>query len=749
MRVRRRIQPITVLTLATIVPSLVLANDTSVATDEGEVLEEVIVLGRGESRQTLSVGSVQLEQLPAGTSPLKAIEKLPGVNFQSADPYGNYEWSTRISVRGFNQNQLGFTLDGVPLGDMSYGNHNGLHISRAIAPENLGRVTLSQGAGSLGTASSNNLGGTIEFFSVDLEAEPAGRVELMGGSDDAQRVFARYSTGELGALGTRLMLSGFDHDSAKWKGAGDQKQRQFNLKLLQPVGAARVTAFVNYSDRAEIDYQDLSYDILRRRGNDWDNFAPNWNTAVAAAQACAASNFSNSVACDDAYWNASGLREDTLGYLAAEWGAAESLLVKLTGYLHQNEGQGLWGTPYVPTPGGAPLSVRTTEYDIERYGAIARADWNLGRHRVNLGLWYETNDFTQARRFYGEPSLAAPTRSFTEFQRNPLLTQWEYAFDTETLQFHVQDVFSLDDTWRLNFGFKSLRVENSAATITGPNKTGSIEAEEAFLPQLGFTARLANGQEFFGTVSRNMRAFVSANTAGPFSTTAAGFEAIRNVLEPETATTAEVGWRFRAPQLEGVLTAYRVDFDDRLLAIQQGPGIVGNPAVLANVGGVTTNGVELALAWRPATGLTWFNSLAWNDSTYDNDFLNNGAVVPVGGRDVVDTPQILARSELGYDNGIFFGRVDGNFVDERFYTYLNDASADSYTLFNATVGYRFRDLGFLEELVLQGDVTNLADEDYISTIGSNGFVNSDLNGTSQTLLRGAPRQFFVSLKARF
>ena len=37
-----------------------------------------------------------------------------------------------INIRGFNQNQLGFTLDGVPLGDMSYGNTNGLHISRAI-----------------------------------------------------------------------------------------------------------------------------------------------------------------------------------------------------------------------------------------------------------------------------------------------------------------------------------------------------------------------------------------------------------------------------------------------------------------------------------------------------------------------------------------------------------------------------------------------------------------------------------------
>jgi iron complex outermembrane receptor protein len=54
-----------------------------------------------------------------------------------------------------------------------------------------------------------------------------------------------------------------------------------------------------------------------------------------------------------------------------------------------------------------------------------------------------------------------------------------------------------------------------------------------------------------------------------------------------------------------------------------------------------------------------------------------------------------------------------------------------------------------EELAVQGAVTNLTDKDYISTIGSNGFTNADPTGTAQTLLRGAPRQFFVSLKARF
>src|SRR5687767_1447945 len=138
--------------------------------DDADV-DEVLVLGRGETRQVQTISAQQIEQLPAGTSPLKAIENLPGVNFQAADPYGAYEWSTRITVRGFNQNRMGFTLDGVPLGDMTYGNHNGLHISRAIPTELVDSITLSQGTGSLATASASNLGGAIQFVSAEPSSE--------------------------------------------------------------------------------------------------------------------------------------------------------------------------------------------------------------------------------------------------------------------------------------------------------------------------------------------------------------------------------------------------------------------------------------------------------------------------------------------------------------------------------------------------------------------------------------------------
>jgi len=732
------------------------------ATDplEEATLEQIIVLGRGETRQVQSITAQQIEHLPPGTSPLKAIEKLPGVNFQSTDPYGAYEWSARITVRGFNQNRLGFTLDGVPLGDMTYGNHNGLHISRAIPSELVGRAVLSQGTGSIDTASLSNLGGAVEFFSARPDAELGATVEQTFGSDSARRTFARFDSGELGT-GTRAYISVVDSSTDKWKGNGTQETRMYTLKAVQPVGDGTLTGYYDYSDRAEIDYQDLSKDIVTRRGPDWDNFFPDWDAAVAAADACAAAGFDNAIICDDAYWNASGLRKDHLGYLALDLPMGETMEWKTTAYAHHNRGQGLWGTPYAPTPGGAPLSVRSTEYYLKRLGVLTSLSWKGNSHEVEGGLWYETNDFTQARRFYGEPSRSGPTRDFTELLTNSFRTDWEYDFDTESYVFHLQDTWSVNDKLRLNFGFRSVHAENTAHTVAAANatlvKNGTIEADEPFLPQVGFNWSISDDMEWFGSAARNVRAFASSGTSGPFSTTAAGFEAIRDVLEPETANNYETGLRFRGPAFEALVALYHVDFKDRLVGINNGPGIIGNPSVLANVGSVTTNGAEAALTWRPMNSLTWFTSLSWNDSEYDDDYTTvatvNGQgvarVVPVKGKQVVDTPEILLKSELTYDNGAFFASANVNYTDERYYTYLNQGSVDAYTLVNLAAGYRFRGFGAFEEVSVQLDATNVTDKEYFSTIDSNGFTEADPNGTWNSLLLGAPRQFFLSAKAKF
>jgi iron complex outermembrane receptor protein len=77
--------------------------------DAGEAAT-IVVVGRGEVRQAQTLSARDLAVLAPAASPLKAIENLPSVNFQSADPAGAYEWAERVSIRGFNQNQLASRL---------------------------------------------------------------------------------------------------------------------------------------------------------------------------------------------------------------------------------------------------------------------------------------------------------------------------------------------------------------------------------------------------------------------------------------------------------------------------------------------------------------------------------------------------------------------------------------------------------------------------------------------------------------
>ena len=734
------------------------ADDTAAASDAAD--GEIIVLGRGETRQVQELKTEALTILAPGTSPLKAIEKLPSVNFQSADPFGAYEWSERVSIRGFNQNQLGFTLDGIPLGDASYGNNNGLHISRAITSENIGVTRVSQGAGSIGTQATNNLGGTLEFFSLEPKGEFGVDANLTYGSSNTKRGFVRVNVGT--PDGPRGFISAAYQDAEKWKGFGNQTALNINAKAVVPVGASTFDAYFGYSDRAEQDYQDLSLEQIGRLGYDWDNITNNYALAVQIADIAANRGETGATPLnpaagtvypglitnvDDAYFDASGLRKDALGSIGLNSPLNDNVTFNVKAYYHDNTGQGTWFTPYVPSPTGVPISVRTTEYDIQRGGVFSSLNANIGAQDITVGGWYEHNNFTQARRFYAVTSRTDPGRSAQEFQRNPFFTQWRHNFNTNTFQYYVQDKINLGDA-TINVGWKGFKVSNQGTPeVSGGLASGKIKSEDWFQPHVGLAYKLGGNAEFFGGFTQVTRAFVSSSTAGPFSTSQAGFDAIKDTLRPEQSDTFELGARYNDSRFNGTVGVYYVNFRNRLLAFRNGAGIIGNPSILQNVGGVRSIGFEAAGDFRLGGGVTLFASYSYNDTTYRNDVVNalNVVAAAIKGKTVVDTPKHLLRGEVAYDSDSFFGRVSVNYMSRRFFTYTNDQSVPGRALVDATLGYRF-DLGLRAPVEIQLNAVNLTDLKYVATIGSNGFGNS---GDNQTLLAGSPQQFFATLKVGF
>lgn len=729
----------------------------------------IIVFGRGETRQVQEISAREIIVLTPGTNPLKAIEKLPSVNFQSADPFGNYEWSQRVTIRSFNQNQLGFNFDGIPLGDMSYGNHNGLHITRAISSENIGNVRVSQGAGSLGTQATGNLGGTVETFSAEPTGELGAQGNLTYGSNDTIRAFARLNLGSTD--GVRGYVSYGYGSTDKYKGQGTQDQHMGNAKVIIPIGDAKIDGWLSYSDRREQDYQDMSMGMINRLGWDWDNTYPDYARAIdyasrlndvdlisnsggspfpdgrfdysGASVATGQTYPGNVTSADDAYYDAAGLRKDWLGAIGFTTPLGEQANVKLKGYYHNNSGMGLWATPYVQSSNGVPMSMRTTEYEMDRIGAFGSVDFAIGIQNLNVGAWYENNKFNQARRFYAFASRTEPGLFFRNYPKNPFATQWEFDFTTDTFQYHVQDRIDLGMV-TINLGWKGFSVTNKAeAVVQASFPQGKIKAQDWFQPTAGFVVKVTPEAEVFGGFSQSTRAFASATTTGPFSTNQAGFDAIKDDLKPEQSDTYELGLRYNTPIFNGTLGAYLVNFRNRLLAVQVGSAIQGNPSALQNVGGVRAIGVEAAGDLKLGGGFGLYASYSYTDATYRDDVVNGNGVLVAAIKDktVVDSPEHMARGEFNYDDGQRFFRVGLNYMSRRYYSYTNDASVPGRLIVDASLGYRFTD-----KVEVQFNATNLFDKRYVGTIGSGGFGNS---GDAQTLLVGAPQQFFATLKAGF
>lgn len=567
--------------------------------------DDIVVLGRGQTRQVQTLSRSDLEQSTPGVSPIKVLAKLPSVNFQSSDAMGLNEYSSGISVRSFGQSQLGYTLDGLPLGDMSYAAFNGLHISRAISSENIGGVELAQGAGALDTPSSSNLGGTIKFTSVDPTYDAGAQAQASYGSENTYRLFGRIDTGDLGN-GLRAYVSGMHLDMPHWKGKGKNETTQVNAKFIAPIGESTITGYGAYSNYAQDDYMDMSKAIVGRLGWDWDYLRYDWKTAVEAAKVyqanpsgdCSTNVYPLGMRCiDDSYYDGTTLRRDFVGYLRLDTRIGDRIKLRVQPYYHQNKGEGTWWYPYSPTPGGANMFVRSSQYRISRGGVTGSLTIDLADHVVEVGGWYEHNTVTQGRHKYG---IDADGSNWGQRQWPELSDRfgswYDYGYKVNTVQGFVQDTWQVTDAFKVNGGFKALSVgvKNDIRFTTITAAEGKIRAKDLFLPQVGANYRFNGTVESFAAYSENVSAFGS----GPFGTDQASFAVVQRDLKPESSQTVEGGLRFHIPHFEGLLSGYHVTFKNRLGGFSPCSLIETCTSITSNVGTVHTTGVELAGTYK-------------------------------------------------------------------------------------------------------------------------------------------------------
>ncbi len=769
----------------------------------------VVVTATGTTRSAVALGAIEIQKLLPGVSPLKAIQTLPGVLFETADPWGNNEQNLSLIVHGFTTQQLGYTLDGVPLGDQQYGNYNGLSASRAVSSENVSRVVLSSGAGSLGVASTSNLGGAIETFSRDPADAFGVNLRQTLGSYGTTRSFGRIDTGPL--LGGAGYISFLHHDARAWDFKGHQRGDQVNAKYVRDDSHGTLTLYGDWQSKVEPNEDATAYGNQQTAASTYFPYTrpfiyPDRQAGLdylkgglpGSPPAALGNNFSN-------YFSAAQ-RADVLGYAKYDLRLGEGAHWSNQAYYHHDSGRGIVAGPinqaglpglfavYYPDLvvgsttsattlgnianvfGGTGYEVRTTEYKIDREGLISTLQWQVGDHQLEAGGWYEHNRSSTYRRWY---PFSEANNDLTPYDvpENPAFTQYAMQMTTDVVQLHLQDQWRITPTLQLQAGVKSnlqtadgkvLIQQKNLASNANPTlyPSGSITSNEWFLPQAGVVWDVTDHEQIFANVQKNLRQFIPYGAgsnfygASPWSLgSQAAFEQLKQTVKPETSWTYEAGIRtrrtFEGPisSIEGQANYYHVKFANRLLNVAAYNFINPGAAVLANVGGVTTDGVDVALTVNFGPHFHIYDGVSYNRSRYDTDYntaanvggVLQNVVIPVAGKQVPLTPNWLNKTIVGVDFGNVSAQLSADYIGRRYVTYLNDLSVKRTFQLGLQASYLFElpSAEWVRSVRASVNVTNLTNEKGVST----AVVTGPSGGYQAFPL--APRMAFVTLDANF
>jgi iron complex outermembrane receptor protein len=771
------------------------ASDAEADADS-QASDDIIVTGR-TTRSVTQVSSLEIQKILPGVSPLKALQTLPGVTFLTADPWGNNEQNISLFVHGFNQQQLGYTLDGVPLGDQQYGNYNGLSPQRAIISENVGRVTLASGAGDLGTASTSNLGGTIDTFSSDPKTEMGATIDQTVGSYSSFRTFVRVDSGTFGN-GNSLYLSGVRQDGRAWDFNGKQGGYQANGKFVHDDPTGKLTIYAAYSDKTEPNEDATVITVANRatapyvRPFLYPDFAAAQTYLSSGAYRAAGSNYRN--------YYSDAQRTDYLGYIKYDWNISDKITWSNQAYYHHDDGVGVVAGPidvaglpglfsfYFPggvgaptTPanlarlstifGGSGFATRTTEYRIDRGGLISTLRLELGNHHIEVGGWYEHQSSSSFRRWY---ALDVNNPS-TPYQRpgdtlTPLITQYGSEVRVDEIQTHIQDSWRVLPTLTLLVGFKSTFQKASQQVPVQPipgsfsNSTalpiGSINTSKVFLPQLGALWDVTGSDQIFVNAQKNIRQFQTSAAAGlsPFALGSQQvFEDFKNTVQPETSWTYEIGARTQRSfnfgpitGFEGQISYYHVDFSNRLLAISPTTvitSIISGAAILKNVGSVKTDGVDFAGTLHFGSHFSIYNALSYNNSRYQDNYQIGipTVTVPTAGKKVPGSPEWTNKTVVSANYSIFDVQLIGDYLGKRFATFTNDLSVPGYFTLAGRIAATIpiSDGSRIKRLAVSLNVTNITNKQAASTL-SIGAASGTFNAFPL-----APRQVFGTVSVGF
>ena len=764
-------------------PAFAVEEASDNASNKDAMLEEIMVVGRSVSYGNNATSIEMLKQQTSMTSVLATIDNLPGVLIQEGDTFGADDWSTRISIRGFGQRELGMTIDGIANGNSNYG--GGAKANRYIDTENLRGGEVSQGTADIASRSNEALGGTLNFTTIDPGTEKAMIVSATLGEFDAQKVYLRYETGEI-LKDTYAWFSISSQESSDWiDQVAENTRDHVAAKIVTSVNGIDLTGYVAYDDIHEDNYNSVNGEQFAENPN-WDRLTSEWS----------------GIPYEDQFYRRgwSTLRKNLFAYLKANFAVSE-VNFSANVYYHDLEGRGDWvpqylvdvsndgeGNPhselasgntvfggaslgriYFVDPNGVQLSPAAgcqssltsrgagPEYDPSCHegGAVPVGSFrhsHYGKQRVGFntdftwttqiggfdntlrgGLWYEDYEHNTSRDWH---KIIDSTSSF-RFEHRPYWVQFDRTFPVETLMYYIEDELDVGFV-KFRAGAKQFNVDVKKRDNFNTARNLSVTSDTGALLTAGFVAPIpVGGMEIFGGYAENSAAIRDGVVARD--------NVDLSLIEPEQADNIELGLRYSSANINANLTYYTIEFDNRSIFISSRDAVdVGidylesADGIYINAGGVESDGIEASIQYQATEALGIYASFTRNNSKYlDADR---------AGDFVIGAANDMAVLSFDYASDAYFMGLSAKYVGDRFINTLTNNSqapaaaykVDSYLVSDLYIGTTIESLGRgIEALEIRLTVNNLFDKSYAAGINTGSFFI------------GAPRTVAINAQVRF
>ena len=784
------------LAIATLCVTPALWAQTATITDVGRIAVDSLPGGSNTGLITQeetpkarsSVSKAHLETLAPTSNPYQAIELLPGVNTFSYDATGMVGGGLR--VRGFNSDQMGFTINGAPVNDS--GNF-AVYPMEYTDTENLCEIFVTQGSTDTEAPHVGASGGNIGMVSCPPADQYGFRLTQTVGQLNSYKTFARLDTGKFADGKAKFFISMSKAKADKFKGAGGADRNHLDLGVeYQPSDALALSSSLVYNRAVNNFFRLLTKAQIAQYGAtlDYGSTPPQHLAPVngtAQTETTPADGYYNyslnpfrnylwtgkaeykvnkdvSFSAEPYFWygfgGGSGL------YTLAESSLSSSALTKLGRGISDINGDG--------DTLDTLMVYRSSVTETYRPGVTLKSNLRVDNHNLLFGYWmerarhFQTQPYSRvdnagnvASIWLDDPSLLLKRGDGTTVQGRNQLTI------STASSASVQDSIKLmQDKLNLQLGLRSTSINRDFYNFAneGSSQGADYNINKTYskaLPSVGVRYTLDTEQQVFFNVAANMKApgnfsFQSLYKGVTFAngvpvTTAA---TLRDpVVDMETSTNLDLGYRFANDNWTFSGSVYYIDYKNRIASAWDGVALA---SIDYNVGDVTTKGFELEAGRKLDSNWSLYGSLTYTDSKVLNDCactFGSKVAEPTSGKQMPDTPLWMSGIRLGYNSGNWFGNADVKYTSAAYTTLVNDDSVDPVTLVNASVGYKFADSTFMKKPKLMLNIINLFDQSYLrvnSGSGSNFTVRAlGTGGSAPSLYVGAPRYVSVTFRTEF